>query len=280
MTPRKTLADLVAAYVRARPGQHWNLVAVSRSLGDVAHVRTSDVERYKFARELDGISPATVRRELGALRSCLAWGVKSGRYPAGAVPFFDLPPPSQPRDMFLDEDQEREFLALAMDHSRDRVLLSRVTRFVWVALNTGARKSAIEGLTWDRVSLRDRTIDFREPGKVVSRKRRVLVPINDRLFPVLERANHEKTTLFVVDPGSINKAYRRTWLPTTPYPWATPHILRHTYITLMARAGVDLSEIAELVGDDAATVLKHYRHHSKGRLVSAANARFRPVGQA
>jgi integrase len=41
-------------------------------------------------------------------------------------------------------------------------------------------------------------------------------------------------------------------------PWLTTHILRHTFASLLASSGVSILKIATWLGDDVATVQKHY----------------------
>jgi integrase len=41
-------------------------------------------------------------------------------------------------------------------------------------------------------------------------------------------------------------------------PWITPHIMRHTFASLLASSGVSIFKIATWLGDDVATVQKHY----------------------
>jgi integrase len=54
---------------------------------------------------------------------------------------------------------------------------------------------------------------------------------------------------------------------------ATPHTLRHTWATLAAQAGVPLWEIAGVLGDTLATVMKTYAHHCPDHLRGAVNFR-------
>ena len=74
----------------------------------------------------------------------------------------------------MEELPEAKFLELALAWR-----VPRVGRFVAIGLNTGARKEAIEELVWDRIDMKARRIDFRDPGSgSVTNKRRVLVPIS------------------------------------------------------------------------------------------------------
>jgi integrase len=74
-----------------------------------------------------------------------------------------------------------------------------VRLFIIIALRTGARSGAILALTWERVDLDNRMIDFREPGKVRTRKRRVPVRINDTLLEAVIEAKALATTEMVIE---------------------------------------------------------------------------------
>ena len=57
------------------------------------------------------------------------------------------------------------------------------------------------------------------------------------------------------------KKYRRT--RTTPLPTITPHVLRHTFCTNMANAGMDLKSLQYLMGhSDAGITMNVYTHTS------------------
>lgn len=57
------------------------------------------------------------------------------------------------------------------------------------------------------------------------------------------------------------KKYRRT--RTEPLPTITPHVLRHTFCTSMANAGMDLKSLQYLMGHaDAGVTMNVYPHAS------------------
>jgi integrase len=63
----------------------------------------------------------------------------------------------------------------------------RGSLFWLLAFGTGARTAAMLDLTWDRVDLIRRTIDYRVPGVVYKNKRRAVVPSTMR-YSRLENA--------------------------------------------------------------------------------------------
>jgi integrase len=229
---------------------------------------------YRAHRASLGRKDGTIRRELGALVAALNWCARMRKISKDQVPDLALPAAGRARELFMDETQESEFYARAMGVSIGLPRLARITRFVALALDTAARKAAILGLTWDRVDLGARMIDFRDPLVRATKKRRIVVPISDRLFHVLNRAKQEATSRYVLDtPGPIRWEWDQ-FVKTTGSPWMTPHVCRHTWATLGVRAGVPLWDVAGVLGDTVETVSKHYAHHAPDHLRGAINRRW------
>ena len=134
--------------------------------------------------------PGTVRKELVALRACLSWHAKPARgrfklLEPTDVPAYELPPEGPPRDRWLTTAEIKALMAAARALHPNDTRMTRGERFLWLALETAARKQAILGLTWDRVDFETRMIHYAEPGRKQTKKRRVAVPISDALLPAL-----------------------------------------------------------------------------------------------
>ena len=261
MQPR--ISKLCAEYLIEKPQQAYSLSPILDHFGKERpdQLTPSAIKVYRVWRHVGGTAQSTVRKELAALVAALNWA--SGKLILeGPWPTIDLPPMPPPKDLWLDEIQEDNFLRLAAAQPQ-----SRVHRFVAIALDTAARKTAIEKLTWDRVDLATGKIDFRYG--TVTKKRNTVVPISTRLESVLFDAAYKMgPNPYVIGQGSIRKAFE-TFVGRTPYPWVTPHVLRHTWGTLAARRGVDLWKIAGVMGDTLATVEKNYLHHCPEHLRDA-----------
>lgn len=248
------------------------------------------VPEYVRRREqgLIGRKPAksaTIRRELVLLRACFNWCADATERRAliglADVPGFALPAESQPRDRWLKEAEVQQLLAAAREGDR----LSRVERFVWLALETGGRRQALLDLTWDRVDFETGVIHLALPDRKQTKKRRASVPISTALRPVLERAYDERTTDLVLDHrgniwAAVQSLVRRAGLApavaraTGASATATgisPHVFRHTAATMMARRGVPLWIVAKILGDTIATVEKTYAKHSPDDLRGAVD---------
>jgi integrase len=262
------VADLVDGYLAARrvgPTQRRALDRVRLHLGGYRVDQLTPVVLGGYETRL---APGTRRRELGALQTVLHWAQRTRTIAPGSAPAVDLPPPAQPRQLWLDRQDAQEFHdnAVAWDRFERRVGV-----FVSLALNTGARREAIEDLTWDRVDLNAGTIDYREPGRVLSKKRRVMVPINRRLANVLQAIGRVDNSPYVCGQCSIRYPYE-TFTHLVGVPWVTPHVLRHTAATLMLQDGVSLWDVAGVLGDAPATVSRVYGHHSATHLRAAVGA--------
>lgn len=204
--------------------------------------------------------PATCRRELAVLIAALNFGAKGGRralYSAALLNPIDLPPSSPPRERWLTAEELKRLFDAARDmRSGDR--LSRGELFLWLALETAARKGAILDLTWDRVDLEAGVIRYDVPGRAATKKRRADVPISDTLRAVLERARDERENDLVMgdksDPyGTVRRIAARADLEGV-----SPHVLRHTAATHMARNGVPLWTVAKVLGNTLAMTEKVY----------------------
>lgn len=278
-----TIGELVRGYAAGKieteglsATQSFSLKPIGRLLGakQLADVENADIIAYRAARRKEGVVDGTIRRELSALRTVLNWCKRTGVLPKKTdLPDFDLPPESDPRKVFVPDWTERNLFALAASSVGPDGRLTRIGRFICLALAAPARAATIEELTWDRVDLVNGWIDYRVPGKRLTKKKQVPNPISKRLKPVLERAKREATTDYVLDhPGSTRKAWE-TFRKDNGLGGYTRHDLRRTWASLAVQSGVPLAETAQVLGDTVATVTKHYAHLAPDHMRRAIDAR-------
>lgn len=241
-------------------------------------ISQAEIDSYEAKRSVGVIGceskSSTIRRELSQLLACLNWCAAPERrvISKADVPKFKLPADGEARDRWLSQDEIQLLLAKAEARRRGK-RLSRGERFLWLALTTGARSGAILDLTWDRVDFHTGMIHYNVPGRKKTKKRRASVPISATLRPVLLRAwgeRDKKDGGKVVGAGTM-KRYVYLLAAAAGVPGVSPHVLRHTAATHMARNGVPLKHIADVLGDTVATVEKHYAHHCPGAGLLAVN---------
>jgi integrase len=243
----------------------------------LAEVSSDTVEDYIEKRRAGIIGrkskDSTIRRELNVLRACWNWCADPKRKIISSrdIPAFDLPDDGPPRDRWLRMEEVQKLLDAAAERRvGDR--LSRGERFLWLALETGARKEAIWQLTWDRVDFDIGVIDFNVPGRRITKKRRAVVPISPSLRPVLERAYRERINDHVLDNEAEVWRIVKGIATAAGVEGVSPHVLRHTAATHMARKGVSLWKIAKILGNTLTMVERVYAKHCPDDLRESVGA--------
>jgi integrase len=240
--------------------------------------------------------PQTCRKELAYLVACMnfcAEPTQKGLVKASDIQKITLPDAGDPRDRWLRANEiDLLFKAAAAKRGADG-RLTRTERFLRLALETAGRKQALLDLTWDRVDLEVNVIHLDVPGRKKTTKGRASVPISRKLREMLDvaatqrlRRNNGTLEPLVLDnkgevwalvqnvaiaaglggdqlkPGQGKKP-KRTGV--------SPHVLRHTAATNMARAGVPLWKIAKILGNSLLMVEKVYAKHAPDDLRDAVN---------
>ncbi|MDR0293939.1 MAG: site-specific integrase [Oscillospiraceae bacterium] len=182
--------------------------------------------------------------------------------------------PSQPKTPLTTGQQK---------HITQAVGGTRAELFVLLCLYAGLRREEALGLQWDNVSLKGtpyinvrHTVTFGDGGKPIystklkSRAAYRTIPTPAILTNALRKAKETAASAFVVPAvnsgGEMSLiAFRRLWdivkrAVGNEY-HVTPHILRHTYLTELCAAGMDIKKIQYLAGhEDVAMTLRIYAH--------------------
>ena len=273
-----TIADLIAPYqsfLRVnRPHaetQHRSLKFLLQSFGAVRATALTD-EKIHAHMIRRGVSGPTMRRELSVLHAVYTYAEKTKRIRRDDVPHIDMPRQSNPRNVFLNEEQEADFFAKALAFGNGP-RLSRVARFVALALCTAARRSAILELRWSQVDLVSGLIDYRISGGEAHNKKRAVVPISNRLLPILRRAYDERQSDFVLDSAKNLRDEWKNFVEGAGYEWVHAHDLRRTWCSLALQNGADLMGVSQVMGDDPATIAKHYAQFASDGMRKAVNIR-------
>lgn len=248
----------------------------------VNEITSVDVNKYvKLRREgmigTKPAAPATVRAELVKLRACFNYMVRKVtpltlRLPNTVIPYITLPEDSPPRSRVVLADEQARMLELVKTPEGKR--MTRLERFLWIAFETGARRQAILDLTWDRVDFERGTINFLPEGKRQTIKRRPLVPISDRLRPILERAYKERKNGLVFETTTEMRMTMERFCNKHGFKGVSAHTIRHSVATQMAMAGVPMHAIAAILGDTVYTVTKTYTHLQPDWLKDAMTMRY------
>ena len=227
------------------------------------NLTVADCRAYARARFDAGRSPWTVATELTRLRACLHWAVD--RKLIASAPKVWVPSKGRGRSRVLSFDEARRLLEAA---SRGD---PHILTFVVLAMQTGARHTAILDLTWDRVDWSTGMIDYEvdlkpDPMSKAWRKGRAEVPMGSVTRGVLENAFRGRQSPHVVEHGGrrlktvragFAAAVERAGLDGK----VTPHTLRHTVATWVAERDGDSGKAQALLGHaDRRTTELVYTH--------------------
>ena len=163
-----------------------------------------------------------------------------------------------------------------------KVKNARARTFLLTALHTGMRRGEILGLQWKDIDFKEKVIHVRHNAVVsegettVSEERKTdaarrNLPLSEELETWLvqrKKTAHSQYVIAMENHKPLTKsAYRSMWrliareLPETH---VTAHILRHTYITRLFEAGLDVKEIQYLAGHSTMDMtLKVYTHYDR-----------------
>jgi integrase len=266
--------------------------AIDRYLSDTKPRRLSDSQDRSMPRLRENLGPDPVDQiDAARLAAFHAWAKRRGfsqgsirhwlelaltvlRHAAeckvisrDAVPRYALPAVPRQRIYALSaEDNTRLFdAAVAWGERGDTRISRRTCLFTCLALDSGQRREAILGLTWERVNLKpgQESIDFVDPHYQPRNKRRCpSLPMTDRLLRVMARAARNVGGTGLVFPRGLNRADFTALTTSVGLPRFTPHVARHTWATLALTRGVPLATVAYILADSIATVDRTYNHHT------------------
>jgi integrase len=230
-------------------------------LGDVSR---GDIEKFIEKRSDDGLKPISINDALRHLQLIYNYAIKLG-YFSGPNPFqgvqrFKLIK-NPPR--YLDKKQIERVLDAAQQHGRDIHLVFALGIFA------GLRKNEIVSTRWEWFDFKRKlvTLSSREDFLLKDSETRT-IPLHDRLAAILEPYQEDEGFVFLSgkeEPGKNRYRYEfkrafNSVLRQAELPWVTPHILRHTFASQLAMAGVSLYKISKWLGHSDVKTTQIYAH--------------------
>lgn len=251
----------VQPYVGDKERIGYCIAHLKKHLGrrSVEGLTPADCREYEKKRAKKAKS-GTIRRELSCLAAAINFCKKDGKI--SLVPALYLPPKPPPKTGWLTREQADKLLSCAGE---------RATLFIEIGLATGGRPDAIDTLKWVQVDFQNNTLDFNEPGRTQTAKRRPIVPLSEYLRAKLVTAHEKATTPYVLgSPASTRRCFE-TARNKAGLKQVTRKTLRHTFASWACQAGVPIWKVAKVLGDSVETVERNYAHHHPDYLRDAVN---------
>lgn len=177
---------------------------------------------------------------------------------------------------------------IALTPEESELLLSRIKNkraktFAMIALNTGMRRGEIIALRWKDIDFREKIIHVSSNALVKEGKTEVdaevKTPAAIRNIPLPEALekwllqqqkplSHSQFVVAMENHQALTKSsFRSMWRLVErelPNKHLTAHILRHTYITRLFEAGLDIKEVQYLAGHSTVDMtLRVYTHYDR-----------------
>ena len=230
-------------------------------------VDTDVVRRWMAERMENGISPRSVKRSLSALRSFYKYLLKVGD--VGHDPTQLIRNPKVPKTLpsFVKQSEMDRLLdgityPEGFEGLRDHLIL--LTFYT-----TGIRVSELVGLNVEHVDLKNG--DMKVTGK---RNKQRIIPFGRELNRDLQHYLEARNDVFGLTVGAlfVNMRGLRMSVPevrsvvrfylsqVTTQKKKTPHVLRHTFATVMLNNGADLGAVKELLGHESLATTEIYTH--------------------
>jgi len=242
-------------------------------------ISTFTIDRYKKRRAMSDASNATINRELATLRHFLRRATEAGWMPKHFFRITTLRE-SEGRITALADDQINSLLAAAIADQDPYCWL-----FVAFGLNTAMRHSEILSSRFDQINFEKMRLHVPK-AKAGEREQ----PLTHELVKILirERSMRDDQDGWIFPsprPNSswtghrhrMDKPFRRAAIFAGLDPkLVTPHVMRHTAITKLVEAGVDLSTIQRISGHKTLKMVQRYTHVRDHHI----NASIRAIGLA
>jgi len=225
----------------------------------LSDIKPQDVDDYKSLRLKENAAPATVDRELSALRHLInlaeRWNKFFGKNP---VSIAGLLHPNNQKERTLTHEEQKRLLDSTNEYLRPVIIF---------ALNTGMRKSEILTLKWSNVDLETGIITLEKTNTKSKKLRRI--PINTvvrKLMLELKLKGKGSEYVFLSSKGIPYKkegslrqpflgALRRAGIEGLRF-----HDLRHTAATRMIESGASIVAVSKILGHEDLKTTMRYAH--------------------
>jgi len=235
----------------------------------LSKLSTFDVERYKKHRLEEGTSPGTINRELACLSHLFTKAVEWGWLDHRPAQIKRLKE-NNARITYLTVDQIKRLIEAAKASPNPHVY-----PFIVIGLETSMRKSEILSIRLEHIDLERRVI-YVPQAKAGAREQPITQHLAEFLKGYIEAAESGQEWLFPAPKSktghvvAIEKAFRKVVEAAGLDPTqVVRHTLRHTAITHLVQAGVDLPTVQRISGHKTLQMVVRYSHQNGDHIQAA-----------
>lgn len=235
----------------------------------LAKVTSFDIERYKKHRQEQGAKPGTINRELAALSHLYTKAVEWNwidHKPFVITKFKE----DKGRITYLTQEQIERLLEAAKQDQNEHVY-----PFIVIGLETSMRKMEILSVRLEHIDTARRII-YIPQAKGGAREQPITNRLAEFLTGYIQSAEPGQEWLFPSPTSrnghtvSIEKPFRRVVKDAgLDEKEVVRHTLRHTAITHLVQAGVDLPTVQRISGHKSFDMVVRYSHQNSAHIDSA-----------
>ena len=207
----------------------------------------SDIDEYITMRAKECIKPTTTNRELAAISALYRFFIREGLLKTNPARFQSR----RKVGFHLPNTIPSEDLQVAYKNSFGVV-------HVWIGLlsTTGIRISELLGLNWEDIDFKTCALEIKGKGN----KER-LVYTTPEYLDLMRQAYERCPSEGRIFRYSEREARHMLWEALKPYSRAkqlSPHAIRHTFATSLAKQGVNVATIASILGHNRIATTQKY----------------------
>lgn len=214
-----------------------------------------------------GMAPNTINRKLSSLRAYFKFLLKRGKVASDPLQKVPGPKKKKPLPAFVKETEMNRLLddmdfGEGFEGCRDRMIIE-------MFYETGMRRAELIGLN-------DADVDFSDSVIKVTGKRNKqrLIPFDEELRHSMQEYLKTRNEAIPVRSGAffvgktgkrlsqnvVAQVVRQNLSKVVTIKKRSPHVLRHTFATVMLNNGADLDAIKELLGHESLATTEVYTH--------------------
>lgn len=217
------------------------------------------IEEFRINRKNEDIADSTINRNCSFLRAAYNLAYRDNllkHNPFKQIKFYNEKENERARFLTVSEMDRLIF------HSNDKI-----RPLVVLALETGMRKGELLRLEWSNVDM------IRNYIRVVRSKggKPRVIPLTDKARRLLEGINNKKQCVFISQKWGF---YRDSWNNAVKGSNLNDfrfHDLRHTFASRLVEKGIDLYQVALLLGHSSLKMTQRYSHLSPEGLQKTIN---------
>ncbi len=260
-------------------------------LKPLTEITSSVLEQWRIKRLNEGISNATLNRDIGVLKSLMTKAVEWGfikENPLKSLKLFKIDRAPKVRYLSFEEETRLRQALVERDNQlkqdrksgnqwreergyalfpefREEEFCDYLMPMVLLSINTGLRQGELFNLNWNMVDLSEESIII--SGDITKNNNSRYIPLNDEALNIMKQL-YKKSDLKngLVFPSKNNQPFnnvKRSWssilkkAQITQFRW---HDLRHHFASKLVMAGIDLNTVRELLGHSDIKMTLRYAH--------------------